>query len=47
MCDASDFALGAILGQRQGKNFQVICYASHTMNAAQQNWTMAGKNYLQ
>ncbi|GJV69386.1 reverse transcriptase domain-containing protein [Tanacetum coccineum] len=32
MCDASDFAIGAVLGQRKNKHFQPIHYASKTMN---------------
>ncbi|GKF29470.1 reverse transcriptase domain-containing protein, partial [Tanacetum coccineum] len=32
MCDASDFALGAVLGQRYEKHFRPIHYASKTMN---------------
>ena len=39
MCDASDYALGAALGQRQGKNFHVIYYASQTLNDAQLKYT--------
>ncbi|GJR30061.1 reverse transcriptase domain-containing protein [Tanacetum coccineum] len=35
MCDASDFAIGAVLGQRKNKHFQPIHYASKTMNEAQ------------
>lgn len=31
MCDASDFALGAVLGQRVGKTPYVIYYASRTL----------------
>nr|GEU80072.1 hypothetical protein [Tanacetum cinerariifolium] len=31
MCDASDFAIGAVLGQRQDKHFRQIHYASNTM----------------
>ncbi|GJR43510.1 reverse transcriptase domain-containing protein [Tanacetum coccineum] len=31
MCDASDFAIGAVLGQRKMKHFQPIHYASKTM----------------
>ncbi|GJT46819.1 reverse transcriptase domain-containing protein [Tanacetum coccineum] len=34
MCDASDFALGAVLGQRHEKHFRPIHYASKTMNEA-------------
>ncbi|PKI59712.1 hypothetical protein CRG98_019888 [Punica granatum] len=32
MCDASDYAVGAVLGQRRGKVFHVIYYASKTLN---------------
>ncbi|KAL4312646.1 hypothetical protein GQ457_01G021240 [Hibiscus cannabinus] len=35
MCDASDYAVGAVLGQRKGKIFHPICYASKTLNDAQ------------
>ncbi|GKG44412.1 reverse transcriptase domain-containing protein, partial [Tanacetum coccineum] len=31
MCDASDFAICAVLGQRRSKHFQLIHYASKTM----------------
>nr|GEW51612.1 reverse transcriptase domain-containing protein [Tanacetum cinerariifolium] len=31
MCDASDFAIGAVLGQHQDKHFRPIHYASKTM----------------
>nr|GFC12408.1 reverse transcriptase domain-containing protein [Tanacetum cinerariifolium] len=31
MCDASDFAIGAVLGQRKMKHFQPIHYDSKTM----------------
>ncbi|GJZ76067.1 reverse transcriptase domain-containing protein [Tanacetum coccineum] len=34
MCDASDFAVGAVLGQRKTKHFQPIHYASKTMTEA-------------
>nr|GFA74115.1 reverse transcriptase domain-containing protein [Tanacetum cinerariifolium] len=34
MCDASDFAIGAVLGQRQHKHFRPIHYASKTMTKA-------------
>ncbi|KAL4376866.1 hypothetical protein GQ457_02G028810 [Hibiscus cannabinus] len=30
MCDASDYAMGAVLGQRKGKIFHPIYYASKT-----------------
>nr|GEY34761.1 reverse transcriptase domain-containing protein [Tanacetum cinerariifolium] len=35
MCDASDFGIGAVLGQRKTKHFQSIHYASKTMTEAQ------------
>ncbi|GJX05149.1 reverse transcriptase domain-containing protein [Tanacetum coccineum] len=39
MCDASDFALGAVLGQRKDKHFHPIHYASKTMKGTQLNYT--------
>ena len=39
MCDASDFAMGAVLGQRTEKIFKVIYYASKTFNEAQENYS--------
>nr|GEY18983.1 reverse transcriptase domain-containing protein [Tanacetum cinerariifolium] len=39
MCDASDFAIGAVLGQRQEKHFRPIHYASKTMTEAESNYT--------
>ncbi|KAL0451700.1 UNVERIFIED_CONTAM: Retrovirus-related Pol polyprotein from transposon opus [Sesamum latifolium] len=38
MCDASNDALGAVLGQRVEKKFHTIYYASRTMNDAQRNY---------
>ena len=38
MCDASDFAMGAVLGQRKEKIFRTIYYASRTFNEAQENY---------
>ncbi|XP_070009687.1 uncharacterized protein [Nicotiana sylvestris] len=35
MCDASDIAIGAVLGQRKEKIFYSIHYASRTLNPAQ------------
>ncbi|GJS74654.1 reverse transcriptase domain-containing protein [Tanacetum coccineum] len=34
MCDASDFAIGAVLGQRKTKHFQPIHYAMYTDHSA-------------
>ncbi|WKA05269.1 hypothetical protein VitviT2T_023244 [Vitis vinifera] len=46
MCDASDFAIGAILGQRRDKLFRAIYYASLTLNEAQLNYTTTEKEIL-
>jgi hypothetical protein len=35
MCDASDYTVGAVLGQRIGKNLHVIAYASRMLDGAQ------------
>ncbi|GJU72484.1 reverse transcriptase domain-containing protein [Tanacetum coccineum] len=42
MCDASDYAVGAVLGQRKTKHFQPIHYASKTMTDAQAYYMTAG-----
>nr|GEW08196.1 reverse transcriptase domain-containing protein [Tanacetum cinerariifolium] len=39
MCDASDFAIGAVLGQRQDKHFRPIHCAIKTMIEAEYNYT--------
>ncbi|GJU34880.1 reverse transcriptase domain-containing protein [Tanacetum coccineum] len=46
MCDASDFAIGAVLGQRKMKHFQPIHYASKTMTEAQIHYTTTEKEML-
>nr|GEX82290.1 reverse transcriptase domain-containing protein [Tanacetum cinerariifolium] len=46
MCDASDFAIGAVLGQRQDKHFRSIHYASKTMTEAESNYTTTEKEML-
>ncbi|RDY09643.1 Retrovirus-related Pol polyprotein from transposon 17.6, partial [Mucuna pruriens] len=48
MCDASNLALGAVLGQRAriGQPVHVIAYASKTMDPAQQNYTTTKKELL-
>ncbi|GJZ83019.1 reverse transcriptase domain-containing protein, partial [Tanacetum coccineum] len=46
MCDASDYAVGAVLGQRIDKHFKSIHYASKTMNEAQENYTTTEKELL-
>ncbi|GJT76282.1 reverse transcriptase domain-containing protein [Tanacetum coccineum] len=46
MCDTSDYAVGAVLGQRINKHFKPIHYASKTMNEAQDNYTTTEKELL-
>nr|GFA07417.1 DNA-directed DNA polymerase [Tanacetum cinerariifolium] len=46
MCDASDYTIGAVLGQRKSKHFQPIQYASKTMNEAQIHYTTTEKEML-
>nr|GEX69211.1 reverse transcriptase domain-containing protein [Tanacetum cinerariifolium] len=46
MCDASDFAIGAVLGQRHEKHFKPIHYASKTMNDPKSNYTTIEKKTL-
>ena len=46
MCDASDFAIGAVLGQKREKIFQVIYYASRTLNDAQLNYATTKKRTI-
>nr|GFA56483.1 reverse transcriptase domain-containing protein [Tanacetum cinerariifolium] len=46
MCDARDFAIGAVLGQRHEKHFKPIHYASKTMTDAESNYTTTKKEML-
>nr|GEZ29029.1 reverse transcriptase domain-containing protein [Tanacetum cinerariifolium] len=46
MCDASDYAVGAVLGQRIEKHFRPIHYASKMMNQAEANYTITKKEML-
>nr|GEU70413.1 reverse transcriptase domain-containing protein [Tanacetum cinerariifolium] len=46
MCNAGDFAIGAVLGQRQEKHFRPIHYASKTMIEAKSNYTTTEKEML-
>nr|GEW83753.1 reverse transcriptase domain-containing protein [Tanacetum cinerariifolium] len=46
MCDAIDFAIGAVLRQRQDKHFRPIHYASKTMTEAKSNYTTTKKEML-
>nr|GEV18966.1 hypothetical protein [Tanacetum cinerariifolium] len=46
MCDASDFAVGGVLGQRIEKHFRLNHYASKTMTEAEANYTTTEKEML-
>ena len=46
MCDASDYTTGAVLGQKKERTFQVIYYASQTLNDAQLNYVTTEKELL-
>nr|GEW61501.1 hypothetical protein [Tanacetum cinerariifolium] len=46
MCDASIFAIGAVLGQRNEKHFRPIHYASKTLTDAESNYTTTEKEML-
>ncbi|XP_062093475.1 uncharacterized protein LOC133799477 [Humulus lupulus] len=46
MCDASDFVVGAVLGQRVDKVFRTIYYASRTVNDAQMKYATTKKELL-
>nr|GEZ41831.1 reverse transcriptase domain-containing protein [Tanacetum cinerariifolium] len=46
MCDASNYAIGDVLGQRVEKHFWPIHYASKTMTQAETNYTTTEKEML-
>ena len=46
MCDASDYAIGVVLGQREDKKAFVIYYASKTLDSSQSNYTTTEKEFL-
>jgi hypothetical protein len=46
MCDATDFAIGAVLGQRKTMHFQPIHYISKTLTEAQAHYTTTEKELL-
>nr|GEY36496.1 DNA-directed DNA polymerase [Tanacetum cinerariifolium] len=46
MCDASDFAIGVVLGKHHDKHFRPIHYASKTMTDAELNYTTTKKEML-
>ncbi|GKF72671.1 reverse transcriptase domain-containing protein, partial [Tanacetum coccineum] len=46
MCDASDFVVGAVLGQRIDEKFKPIYYTSKTLNNALEHYTTTEKELL-
>ena len=46
MCDASGYAVGAILGQMEDRKPYVVYYASKTLNDAQKNYTTTEKKLI-
>ncbi|KAL4363804.1 hypothetical protein GQ457_04G023680 [Hibiscus cannabinus] len=46
MCDASDYAVRVVLGQRKGKVFHPIYYANKTSNDTQVNYTTTEKELM-
>ena len=46
MCDASDYVVGVVLGQRVDKELTVIQYAIKTLDAAQRNYATIEKEFL-
>ncbi|GKA07170.1 reverse transcriptase domain-containing protein [Tanacetum coccineum] len=46
MCDASDFFIGAVLGQRHEKHFRPIHYASKIINEAESHYITTKKEML-
>ena len=46
MCNASDYAIGVVLRLKRERIFQVIYYASQTLNDAQLNYATTKKELL-
>ena len=46
MCDAIDYAVGVVLGQRGDKKLNVIHYASKSLDSAQRNYATTEKEFL-
>jgi len=46
MCDASDYAVGAVLGQTKDKKHHAISYASKTLTSPQLNYATTEKELL-
>ena len=47
MCDASDYAVGAVLGQTKDKKYHVISYACKTLTGALLNYATTEKELLE
>jgi len=47
MCDASDYAVGAVLGQTKDKKHHAIAYASKTLTRASLTMPLLKKSFLQ
>ena len=45
MCDASDYIVGVVLGQRVDKKLNVIQYASKSLDSAQEIMLPLKKNF--
>ena len=46
MCNATDYAMGAVLGQKANKVFRAIYYSSKTFNEAQENYSTTENEML-
>ncbi len=46
MCDASDYIVGAVLGQREDKKIHAIYYADKTLDDTQINYATTEKEFL-
>ena len=46
MCDASDYAVGVVLGQRRDNKLHVVYYASKTLDKAQMKYATTEKELL-
>ena len=46
MCDASDYAVGAVLGQTKDKKHHAIAYASKTLTGPQLNYATNEKELM-
>jgi hypothetical protein len=46
VCDASDYVVGAILGQTKDKKHHAVAYASRTLTGPQLNYVIPEKELL-